>query len=70
MAIAEKTGGRKVKDDDLLLHPAITSVEDLPDAEKLADMILSEVSGAEKHTRYVELDRAILKEMTNILNIT
>ena len=68
--IAEKTGGKKVKDDDLLLHPAITSVEDLPGAEMLADAILSEVSGTEKHTRYVELDRVILKDMTNILNIT
>ena len=65
--VAILTGGKKVKSDDLLLHPAMVPVEDLPEAEKFADDLLSRYSGSPSHTRYVELDRDMCRNLLYIL---
>ena len=66
-SIIMKTNGKKVKDDELLLHPALVTVSDLPAAEKQADDLLSIYTNENRHTRYVRLDQDILSKMNDIL---
>ncbi len=67
-AAAFISGGRRVKNDDMLLHPALVSVEELPEAEALADSILRNYR-EDAASRYVDLDRDIVRELPYILDI-
>ena len=68
LKIAEKYSGRKVKDDDLLLHPAIVDYKDLYYTEIKMDSIYKSF-GLDKKTNYIELDFDIIKNILKILNI-
>ncbi len=65
--IVAASNGKRVKDNEMLLHPAIVNVEDLPEAEKTADALLRKYNPDSSSTRYVELDRDIYKMMVRIL---
>ena len=64
--IARRTHGAQVKDDRLLLHPAIVPVEELPFVEEQVDDIYRRNNRA-KRSRYVQVDRDIVKELPNII---
>ena len=64
--IAERLKGKKVKDDELLMHPALVDNEHLADAEQLADQILGSLNPEAKKTNYTALDKAILLNMIEI----
>lgn len=66
--IAKKYEGNKVKDDELLLHPALVENNKLLKAEKKADEILSEYP-SKKKTRYTDTDIYIIKKIVDILEI-
>ncbi|MCR5066498.1 MAG: hypothetical protein K6A14_00365 [Erysipelotrichaceae bacterium] len=65
--IAIDTQGRKVKSNELMLHPALVSVADLPQAEKQADELLRKYDPQSGPTNYVELDRYFYRHILEIL---
>ena len=66
--IAENSEGRRVKDNSLLLHPALVEYKDLKSTEKKVDRILMKYN-LDKRSNYVELDKDILRQMLKILDI-
>lgn len=66
--IASRTGGKKVKDDNLLLHPAIVPVEELPYVEERVDEIRRKYNPNASPCRYVQVDRDIIKKLPEILS--
>ena len=65
-AIIAKSKGRKAKDDELLLHSALVSNDELGKQELRTDELLTEYNKAETHTRYAQLDKDILNKMNDI----
>ena len=65
--IARDSQGRKVKNNDLMLHPALVSVKQLPQAEKQADELLRKYDPESAPTNYVELDRYFYRHILEIL---
>ncbi len=59
--LASDWSNPRVKDNELLLHAALVSVEELPQAEKQADVLLG------RPTRYVQLDRDFYTHIREIL---
>lgn len=67
--IAEMTKGRRIKSDDLLLHPALVGLNELPSVEENTDMIKQSFDPESSPTRFVDLDRDIMMKLPDILNI-
>ena len=65
--IAQDSHGRKVKSNELMLHPALVSVAELPQAEKQADRLLRKYDPESEPTNYVELDRYFYRHILEIL---
>lgn len=65
--IAEKYSGNKIKDNDLMLHPALVSIADLPKAEETADRLLKKYNEKADTTKYVRLDQDIYAHIIEIL---
>ena len=66
--IARRTNGRKVKDDRLLLHPAIVPVPELPFVEERVDEIRRKYNPEAGPCRYVQVDRDIIRKLPEILS--
>ena len=66
-AIAESTGGRRIRSDEFMLHPALVTVEDLPGTEETTDAIKRAVDPSCSGTGFVESDRVILRNLPRIL---
>ena len=66
-AIAKATAGRNVKDDSLLLHPAIVPCAQLAQREKDVDAIRREFDPNAKGVNYVQVDRFIIRCLPDIL---
>lgn len=66
-AIARATEGRKVKDDHLLLHPAIVPCEELAKREQEVDAIRRKYRPDAAGVNYVNLDRDIIRCLPAIL---
>ena len=60
--IADDSEGQRVKDDELLLHPALVPYSSLKTTENSVDKLL-----VNKTSNYVEADKNILRKMTSIL---
>ena len=67
--IAKASGGKRVKSDEIMIHPALVPLEDLPKVEEEADRIKKSVDPLSSPTRYVVLDREILVKLPEILNV-
>ncbi len=68
--IAENSSGARIKSDELLLHPALVSVEELPAVEQQTDSIRHSVDPKSPLSRFVDLDRDIMLKMPEILGRT
>ena len=58
--------GGSIKDNNLLLHPALVEYEQLQEREDRVDA-LYEKNGIERKSRYVQLDKDILRKILVIL---
>ena len=65
--IAESTGGAKVKNDALLLHPAMVSCQELQKREEDIDSIRRQYNPEAKGVGYIQSDRYIVGCMPEIL---
>ena len=66
--MSERTGGKKLKNDDLLIHPALVELSELKEAEERADRMLEKYNPSYSPVRYVELDRDMCRNMLLILD--
>ena len=66
---ARKSLGKRVKDNDMLLHPALVELNELPEAERITDEIIRRYNPGGTPSRYVELDRNICRNMLLILGL-
>ena len=66
--MSERTGGKKLKNDDLLIQPALVELSELKEAEERADRMLEKFNPSYSPTRYVELDRDMCRNMLLILD--
>lgn len=66
-AIAVSTSGKRIRSDEFMLHPALVSLEDLPEVEKTTDDIKHGVDPGSSGTGFVESDRVILRNLPLIL---
>ena len=66
--MARLSNGKRVKNNEMLLHTAMVEVEELPETEKKADETLQKYNPDRTPTRYVELDRDIYQYMIDILD--
>ena len=65
--IALKSQGKNVKDNDLLLHPAIVPYDILDEVEHKADDIYSRL-GSDRKSDYIEADKKLLRQILKILD--
>lgn len=65
--IAAKTDGKKIKDDELLYHPAIVENKDLRRAEEFVDEVRRSYHPEASGCNYVELDRQIVRALPKIM---
>ncbi|MBR2675298.1 MAG: hypothetical protein IKE28_00110 [Solobacterium sp.] len=65
--IAKRTGGRKVKDDVLLLHPAIVTYSQLEEVEREVDRIRRKYNPEASSVDYINSDRVIIRCLPKIL---
>jgi hypothetical protein len=65
--ICRQTNGKKVKDDDLLLHPAVVEYDELLKVEKRIDKIYAK-NNVDKKCNYVEADKKIVRSVWKIVN--
>ena len=66
--ISARSEGKRVRNNEFLLHPALVEVKDLTEAEKNADELLRKYNPESKGTRYVQLDQDIYHMMVDILD--
>ncbi len=65
--ICRQTDGRKVKEDDLLLHPAIVEYDELLLVERAIDKIYAD-NNSPKKCDYIEADKKIVRNIWRIVH--
>ena len=65
--ICRQTDGRKVKEDDLLLHPAIVEYDELLLVESAIDKIYAD-NNSPKKCDYIEADKKIVRNIWRIVH--
>ncbi|MBR4455599.1 MAG: hypothetical protein IKS32_05180 [Solobacterium sp.] len=65
--IAEKSGGKQVKNDELMLHPAIVPYSELKQTEEAVDRILKKYNPDSRGCGYIMSDIMIVRALPQIL---